>query len=37
MWGNDFNAVEPQFYIEAVGVVGDVTDQVLRRVGNNHL
>ena len=36
MWDNDFNAVEPQFCIEAVGVVG-VTDQVLRRVGNNHL
>jgi hypothetical protein len=29
--------VEPQFCIEAVGVVGGVTDQVLRRVGNNHL
>ena len=32
MWGNDFNAVESQFCIEAVRVVGVVTDQVLRRL-----
>jgi hypothetical protein len=37
MWGNDFNAVESQFCVEAVGVVGIVTDQVLRGVWNNHL
>jgi hypothetical protein len=37
MWSNEFNAVEPQFCVEAVGVVGVVTDQVLRGVGNNHL
>ena len=37
MWSNDFNAVEPEFCVEAVGVVGVVTDQVLRGVGNNHL
>src|SRR5690348_15565559 len=37
MWSNDFNAVESEFCVEAVGVVGVVTDQVLRSVGNNHL
>jgi hypothetical protein len=37
MWSNEFNSEEPQFCVEAVGVVGVVTDQVLRGVGNNHL
>ena len=37
MWSIEFNSVEPQFCVEAVGVVGVVTDQVLRGVGNNHL
>jgi hypothetical protein len=37
MWGNDLNAVESQFCVETVGVVGIVTDQVLRDVWNNHL
>jgi hypothetical protein len=37
MWTNEFNSVEPQFCVEAVGVVGVVPDQVLRGVGNNHL
>jgi len=31
MRSNEFNSVEPQFCVEAVGVVGVVTDQVLRR------
>jgi hypothetical protein len=34
MWSNDLDAVEPQFCVEAVEVVGVVTDQVLRGVGN---
>src|SRR5262249_37972663 len=37
MWSSEFNSVEPQFCIEAVGVVGVVTAQVLLGVGNNHL
>ena len=37
MWSDNFNAVEPQFCIQVVGVLSVVTDQVLRGVGNNHL
>src|SRR5215831_256453 len=37
MWGNDFNAVESHLCVEAVGVVGVISDQVLWSVGNNHL
>jgi hypothetical protein len=37
MWSNDLDAVEPQFCVEAVGVVGVITDQVLRGIRNNHL
>jgi hypothetical protein len=33
MWSNEFNSVEPQFCVEAVGVVGVVTDQVLPASG----
>jgi hypothetical protein len=37
MWSNKFNSVEPQFCVEAVGVVGVLTDQVLRGVRNNQV
>jgi len=37
MWSDNLDAVGLQFCIEVVGVVGVVTDQVLRRVRNNHL
>ncbi len=37
MWGDQLDAIEAQFLVEAVGVVGVVADQVLRRLGNNHL
>jgi hypothetical protein len=37
MRSNDFNAVEPEFCVEAVGVVGVITNQALPGIGNNHL
>jgi hypothetical protein len=37
MWSNNFNAVEPQFCIQVVGVVSIVTDQVLRGRREQHL
>jgi len=37
MWSNDFNAVEPEFCLEAAGVVGAITNQVLLGIGNNDL
>jgi hypothetical protein len=37
MWSDHLDAVEPKFCIEAVGVVGVITNQVPRGVGNNHL
>src|ERR1700747_226145 len=33
-WTNGFNAVEPEFCVEAVGVVGVITNQVLRASSN---
>jgi hypothetical protein len=35
MWSNDFNAVEPEVCAEAVGVVGVITNQLLR--GSIHI
>ena len=36
MWSNDLDSVGPEFCVEVVGVVGVITDQVLRDVGNDH-
>src|ERR1700758_5607867 len=36
MWSNHLDAVEAKFCVQVVGVVGVITNQVPRGVGNNH-